>query len=121
RTRMKVGLRLFARCLLHFSVDTNLPVEFDPVKPKRSVWVGVELFPLCALVIRKEHKTLLIETLQKNNSHRRSAIPTGGGKTHCVHVADTGLNCCGKPIGKLSDRIAIEIAPPQAFADVIIT
>src|SRR5262249_6907295 len=37
RTRMKIGLRFFARGLLDFSADTNLPVEFDPVKTELSV------------------------------------------------------------------------------------
>ena len=39
---MKIRLRLFTRRLFHFSVDTNLPVQFDPVKPKRGVWIGLE-------------------------------------------------------------------------------
>src|SRR5262249_19187206 len=64
RTRMKISLRLFTRGFLHFSADTNLPVEFDPVKPKRGVRIGLELFPLCAVVIGEEHEPILIETLQ---------------------------------------------------------
>ena len=43
---MKISLRLFTRGLFHFSADANLPVKFDPVKPKRSVRIGLELFPL---------------------------------------------------------------------------
>src|SRR4030095_3454089 len=98
---MKIGLRFFARGFLDFSADTNLAIEFDPVKPKRSVRIGLKLFSLCALVIRKKHEAVLIETLQQNNSHRRSAISPDSGEAHCVHVADTGLNGGSEPIAKL--------------------
>ena len=119
--RMKITLRLFARGLFRFSTDTNLPVEFDPVKPKRGVWIGVELFPLRAFIIRKEHEAILIEALQKNDSHRRSRIAIRRGKTHRVHVADTGLNRGGEPVPELLDRIFIEITPAQTFSDVLVT
>src|SRR4029077_16855963 len=92
RARMKIRLRLFTRGLFHFSTDTNLPVEFDPVKPKRGVRIGLELFPLCAFVIRKEHAAILIEAFQKNDSLRRSAMAIRRRKTHCIDVVNTGLN-----------------------------
>src|SRR5438477_985667 len=69
RARMKIDLRFVTRGLFHFSTDTNLPVEFDPVKHKRGVRIGLELFPLCAFVIRKEHEAILIEAFQQNDSH----------------------------------------------------
>ena len=45
---MKICLRFFARRFFHFSADANLPVQFDPVKRQRRIWIGVELlaFPL---------------------------------------------------------------------------
>ena len=118
---MKIALRFFTRGLLHFSTDTNLPVEFDPIKPKRGVRIGLKLFPFCALVIRKKYEAIFIEALQQNDSHRRYAIAPRGGETHCVHVADTGLNCRGEPIAKLFNRVAGKIAPAQAFTDMLVT
>ena len=118
---MKIGLRFFARGLLDFSADANLPIELDPVKPKRSVRIRRKLFPFCALVIREEHEAVFIKTLQKNYSHRRSAIPPDGGKTHCVHIMDAGLNRGGEPIAKLFNRVAGKIAPAQAFTDMLVT
>src|SRR6476661_4627644 len=110
---MKIGLRFFARRFLDFSADTNLAVELDPVKAEGSVRISLELFPLCALVIRKEHKPVVIETLQQHNSHRRSPIAAGGSETHCIYVADTGLDRGGEPIPKLFSRIGMKVAPPQ--------
>ena len=118
---MKIGLRLFTRGLLNFSADANLPVELDPVKPKRSVRIRFKLFSLRALVIRKEHEPVLIETLQQNNSHRRSAIAIGGSEAHRIDVADTGFNRGGKPIPELFNRISIKVAPAQTFSDVLVT
>src|SRR5215208_4647836 len=87
RTRMKVRLRFFTRSLLHFSTDADLPVEFDPVKPKRRVWIGLELFPFRAFIIRKEHEAILIEALQQNDSHRRSCVAIRRRKAHRIDVA----------------------------------
>ena len=49
RTRMKIGLRFFARGFLDFSADANLPVEFDPVKRQapRTDW-PLAVSPLCS-------------------------------------------------------------------------
>ena len=77
---MKIALRFFARGLFDFSADANLPVEFDPVKTQARVRIRLKLFPLRAFVICKEHEAVLIETLQQNDSHRRPAIATGGGR-----------------------------------------
>src|SRR5574338_1081851 len=118
---MKISLRFFTRGFLNFSVDANLPVEFDPVKPKRGVRISLELFPLCALVICKEHEPVVIETLEQNNSHGRSAIATGGGETHCINVPDPGLNGSGKPISELFHRVTSKVAPAQTLSDVIVT
>jgi hypothetical protein len=60
---MKIGLRLFTRGLFHFSADSNLPVELNPVKPKRRIWIGLQLFALFALVICKKHEAILVEAL----------------------------------------------------------
>ena len=121
RTRMKISLRFFTRGLFHFSADTNLPVEFNPVKPKRCVRIRVELFPFGAVVIRKEDEAVLIETLQENDSHRRSRVATRRRKAHRVDITNAGLDRGGEPIRKLPDRIRIQIAPAQTFPDVIVT
>jgi len=121
RARMKITLRLFTRGPFYFSTDTNLPVEFDPVKPKRGVWIGLELFPLCAFIIRKEHEAILIEALQQNDSHRRFAIAIRRGKTHCIDVVNASLNRGGEPVGELLDRVAMQIATSQPFSDVLVT
>src|SRR5262249_13800766 len=69
RTRMEISLRLFPRGFFYFSADPNLSVELDPVKTKRGVRIGIELFPLGAFVIAEEDEALLIKTFQQNDSH----------------------------------------------------
>ena len=118
---MKITLRFVTRSLFHFSIDTNLPVQFDPVKPKRSVWIGLELFPLRAFIIRKEDEAILIEALQQNDSHRWPRVAIRRGKAHRIDVANASLNRGGEPIPKLLDRVAIEVASAQTFADVLVT
>ena len=118
---MKISLRLFTRGLFHFPADTNLPVELDPVKTKSGVRIGLELFPFGAFVIRKKDEPVLIETLQENNSHRRSRVATRRRKAHRVDITNAGLNRGGEPIRKLPDRIRIQVAPAQTFPDVIVT
>ena len=95
---MKISLRLFTRGLFHFSADTDLPVEFNPVKPKGCVGIGVELFPFGAFVIRKKDEAVLIETLQENDSHRRSRVAIRRRKAHRVDVTNAGLYRGGEPI-----------------------
>src|SRR6478752_7764967 len=118
--RMKITLRLFTRGLFHVSTDTNLPVKFDPVKPKRGVWIGLELFSLRAFIIRKEHEAILIEALQQNDSHRRSCVAIRRRKAHRIDVVNAGLNRGGEPIGELLDRVAIKVASAQPSADVLV-
>src|SRR6266487_1930263 len=89
--------------------------------PTGCVGIGVELFPFGAFVIRKKDEAVLIETLQENDSHRRSRVATRRRKAHRVDITNAGLNRGGKPIRKLPDRIRIQVAPAQTFTDVIVT
>src|SRR4026209_1067033 len=117
---MKIGLRFFARSFSRFPTDSNLSVEFDPVKCQRRVRVGVELLTFFALVIGKKHEPVLVEAFQKSNPHRRPAISPSCGKAHCIDVANTGFDYRSEPISKLFDRIAIEIAPAQTRRGVFV-
>lgn len=118
---MKIGLRFFTRRLFHFSADTNLPVQLDPVKAKCSLRIRLKLLPLGAFVIRKEHEAVLIETLEQDDSHRWSAVATGGSEAHRIDVADASLNRGREPIPKLFNRIGMKIAPAQTFPDMLVT
>ncbi len=57
RTRMKIGLRFFARSLFRLPANANLTIQFDPVKCQRSVRVGIELLSFFALVVGKKRRT----------------------------------------------------------------
>ena len=118
---MKISLRLFTRGLFHFSTDTNLAVEFDPVKPKRGVRIGVELFALRAFIICKEDEAILIEAFQQNDSHGRSRVARRRRKTHRIDVVNASLDRGGEPVGKLLDGVAVEVATSQPSADVLVT
>ena len=85
------------------------------------MWIGLELFPFRAFVIGKEHEAILIEALQQNDPHRRPRVAIRRGKAHRVDVVNASLNRGGEPVGKLLDRVAIEVASAQTFADVLVT
>src|SRR5204863_9395242 len=108
------------RGLFHFSTDTNLAVEFDPVKPKRGVRIGVELFALRAFIICKEDEAILIEAFQQNDSHGRSRVARRRRKTHRIDVVNASLDRGGEPVGKLLDGVAVEVATSQPSADVLV-
>src|ERR1700757_541381 len=118
---MKIGLRFFARGLLHWPANANLSVKFDPIKCQRRVRVRIELLPFFALVIGKKDEPVLVEAFQENNAHRWSAVRSSCGQAHCVDIANTGFNRCREPVSKLFDRIAIKIAPAQTLADMLVT
>ena len=61
RTRMKVGLRFFARGFFRFPANANLSIKFDPIKGQSDVRVGIELFSFFALVVRKKDEPILVE------------------------------------------------------------
>src|SRR4051794_11154323 len=121
RTRMKISLRFFTRGLFYFSIDTNLPVQFDPVKPKGGVRIRLKLSALRAFIIRKEHEPILVEAFQQNDSHRWPGVPIRRRKTHRIDVANASFNRGGEPVGELLNRVAIEIATSQSSANVLVT
>ena len=117
---MKINLRFFAGGLFHFSADSDLPVQFDPIKCHRRVRIRGELLSFLAFVICKEHEAVLVETFQQNDAHCRLGVGAGGGEAHRVHIANTGLDGGGKPVRKLFDWIGIKITPAQALPDMLI-
>src|SRR5947207_3749876 len=65
RTRMKISLRFFARSSVHFPADANLPVQFDPIKRQRRIWISLELLSFIALVVTKKDKAILVEPFNR--------------------------------------------------------
>src|SRR6266404_9661956 len=62
RTRMKITLRFLTRSFFHFAADTDLSIQFDPIKGERGVRIGLQLPSFFTLIIREEDKTVLVES-----------------------------------------------------------
>src|SRR5437660_2268630 len=62
RARMKITRRFLTRSFFHFAVDTDLPIQFDPIKSERGVRICLELLPFFTLIIGKEDKAVLVES-----------------------------------------------------------
>src|SRR5512132_3249762 len=63
-TRMKIGLRFFARSFFCSPADANLTIQFDPVKRQRRVRFGLELLSFFALVVGKKDDPIMVEAFQ---------------------------------------------------------
>src|SRR5262245_7473938 len=118
---MKIGLRFFTRGFFCLPANANLSVKFDPVKCQRRVRVGIELLSFFAFVVGKKNEPILVEAFQQHDAYGWSAISAGCSQAHCIHIADFGLDRRCKPVSKLFDRIAAEIAPAQTFSDMLVT
>ena len=114
-------LGFFARSFFGCSIDADLLFHFHPIERERSVRIFFELPALFAGVIRVKNKTVLIETLQENDAHRRLSIRRSGGEGHRIRVANVSCDRGSKPTIELLNGIWIEIGAAQTFSDVLVT
>src|ERR1043165_2984577 len=68
RPAMKIFSRFLARRFFDGTLNSNLALNFHPVKNKGDVWIFFQLLSFLARVIGKENETALIKVFQKNNS-----------------------------------------------------
>src|SRR5262249_24650755 len=75
----KVGIRLLCRDPLNGPFDSNLPIQFGPVKDKGRLRIVVQLLRFTTFVIGEKDETSLIKAAQQDHAVGRTAICRGGG------------------------------------------
>src|SRR3954451_17713243 len=98
----EIGVR-FIRCDWSYeSLRPDGPLQRLPVKAKRHLGVGLELFPLAALQIGKEDESGVIEALQQHHPHRRHAVGPDRGEGHGVGIIRLAPLRLGEPSAEKS-------------------
>src|SRR5436190_19294005 len=89
RARREILIGLLRGNSRHDTFNTDLIVEFLPVKDQGRGWIVVQLVRLATVIVGKEDEAVFVHLLQQHHARRWFAVGTHRGDRHSFSKRNT--------------------------------
>ncbi len=114
RARLKILLRFAPRQFVDTSFDSELPLEFRPVKHNGRARIPAKVGSLAAVVVGVEDEAAAADAAIQDDAHRWASVARRGRERHRFGERLAGLLRLAKPLPEQRERIVgvFNAAPP---------
>jgi hypothetical protein len=105
RASREIGIGFGGRNLDHRSTQADLPLERLPMKNRTGRRTSGQFLPLLAGLVRVEHESAVVETLEKHHPYVRQTVAIDRRERHGVGIHRLGLLGVLEPSGEQPQRL----------------